>query len=760
MSTTHARLHAQRADGDAVEFPGLRSPRRQRARLVKVARNCAHDGLAGLVASVVLVANIVSFAALMFPGELSSGLPFVLWSMLVGSAVGGAWIAWATSIPPLATGIDSPTGTFLVLLSASAGSAVLASGDGPQVAVTTVMLIYSVATFTSGVLLLVIGVFRWGPYFRFVPYFVAGGFLAATGWFLIAGGVRMTTGHALSMTGIADMWSGAAVARLASAVAVCLVLLAARRWIKSGVALPVALLAMCAAGAGILFTLGLGGPTHGWYLASIGQLAPWQPWDAVLDTHFTGPMLVALAPQFVAVTVVALISLVTKVSSLEVARQASGDLDREFRAHGVANVCAALVGGLACSVQTGTSRLLEQAGGATRWSAVFACAVLAVIAIAHVDLPGMVPIPIIAGLVLYLGYTFIVDALRRSFVQRAWLDLALAIVIMVVCVRFGFLVGVLAGLVGACVVFAINYGRLGVVRRHATRATFAGYVDRSADVSAELRHNGDAIQIYWLSGYIFFGSSEGLFERIRRDIEALPRRTVGYVILDFGMVPSADSSAVASLTKLRHYCERKGVTIVYAAASPHNRVVLEQGGLIGGRSRHRAFADLNLALAWCEDEVVAHAALGGVPDASGFEDWLRSGLGDDIDVTAFVAFLERRDTQAGEVLYHEGENADAVDLLASGTLVIDMSRPGGEPLRVRRMMRHTVVGEMGFVRRSVRSATVSSEGPATVFTLTRAHFERMRRERPDLASAFDDFLMRALADRVDAVNRAAAAWGA
>ena len=47
---------------------------------------------------------------------------------------------------------------------------------------------------------------------------------------------------------------------------------------------------------------------------------------------------------------------------------------------------------------------------------------------------------------------------------------------------------------------------------------------------------GDAIQLYWLSGYIFFGSSEGVFERIRSDIAALPARRIAYVILDFRMV--------------------------------------------------------------------------------------------------------------------------------------------------------------------------------------------------------------------------------
>jgi hypothetical protein len=36
--------------------------------------------------------------------------------MLIGGCICGVLIALATSLPPLATGIDSPTGTVLVLL--------------------------------------------------------------------------------------------------------------------------------------------------------------------------------------------------------------------------------------------------------------------------------------------------------------------------------------------------------------------------------------------------------------------------------------------------------------------------------------------------------------------------------------------------------------------------------------------------------------------------------------------------------------------
>ena len=730
------------------------------SRLLPAGRDCVKDTIAGLIASVVLIANIVSFGALMFPGDLSAGIPTAIWSMLIGSCIGGVWIALSTSLPPLATGIDSPTGAVLVLLSASAGSTVVATGASPQAAVQTVMLFFTGATVMSGALLYGLGACRWGSYFRFVPYFVVGGFLAATGWFLIAGGVRMTTGRTLALSSFATTWTVIETAKLATAVAALIVLLVVRHWIRSAFAMPAALLAMWLTGATTLHYLGLSGPEHGWYFHSLEPLAKWSPLEAAQTSHLTGSVTVGLVLELLAVTIVALVSLVTKVSSIEVARQTSGDLDCEFRAHGIASLIAAPFGGLISSLQTGTSRLLEHAGGATRMSGVVCALALGAVGVANFNLPGLIPIPIVAGLVFYLGYTFIIDGLWRSYSQRAWIDLILAGGIMIVCIEYGYLMGVLVGLVCACVVFAISYARSGVVvRRHMTRALFTSYVDRSAEASEYLCENGDAIQLYWLTGYIFFGSSEGVFERIRVDIQALPPRRVAHLILDFGLVSGADSSAVISLSKLRSFCDQRGITLIYSSLSSANRAAFELGGFFGGRSQQLAFADVNLALAWCEDQLLAKVGLETDAGLVGFESWLQHQLGASVTPSEFVAYLERRDTDHSEVLYCEGGPADTVDLVAAGNLAIDIAKGHGERLRVRRIMTHTVVGEMGFFRRSVRSATVSSEGPATIFTMTRANFERMRRERPDLANAFYDFLIRALAYRIDFSNRAITALG-
>jgi SulP family sulfate permease len=327
----------------------------------------------------------------------------------------------------------------------------------------------------------------------------------------------------------------------------------------------------------------------------------------------------------------------------------------------------------------------------------------------------------------------------------------MALAIAAACVRYGYLVGVIGGVIGACLLFAVSYARTGVVRQHLSRAQFTGNVSRSAVAARHLADAGESIQLYWLSGYIFFGSSEGVFERVQADLAARPPRLVSHVVLDFGLVTGTDASATVSLAKLRNHCQQQGATLVFSALAPEIRAALERDGLFAGKPAQPPFTDVNTALAWCEERVLAQAGLEGDEGEEGieaFEPWLQQQLGTEVRVSDFLAYLERHVVEGPQVLYRQGEPADEIDLVAAGRLVVDIATGAGQTVRARRITTNTVVGEMGFFRRAARSATVSSEGPATRFTLTRANFERMRRERPDLANAFDEFLLRTLADRI------------
>ena len=711
------------------------------------------DVVAGLVGSIVLMTNIVSFAALMFPGALAAGASTAVWAMLVGSGFCGLWIAWRTSVAPLAVGMDSPTGAALVLLAAGSASAVLAAGGSPHAAVLSTMLLFSAATLVTGALLLGLGLARWGAYLRFVPFFVVAGFLGATGWLLIAGSVRMTTGHTLM--GLFTAWTWQLGAKLACALAVLAVLLTLRSRVKSALALPLTLLSMTVCASLALKLLGLDDPALGWYLPSLGTLAPWRPVAALQEAPLSLSMALGFAPDLVAVAIVALVSLVTKTSTLEVARKTSGDIDRELCAHGAATLAVVPLGGVAGSMQMGTSRLLENAGGATRGSGVACAVVLGVVGLASFDLPGLIPLPIAAGLVMQLGWGFLQEAFAKPLAQRAWLNLLLAGAIAAACVHFGYLAGVIGGIVAACLLFAVSYARVGVVRQQLSRAQFAGNVSRTAVAARHLFEQGDEIQLYWLSGYLFFGSSEGVFERVRSDIRTRPPGRVSHVLLDFGGVTAADTSAPASLSKLRDFCAKQGVTLLVSATAPAVHRDLERDGFFAGKNAPKHFDELNLALAWAEDRVLAQAGIdqGALCDLADFEHWLQQQLGPTVQAADFMAYLEQRSVDGGTVLCRQGEPSDSIYLVAAGRLTIDLDKPAGRPVRLRSISTHTVVGEMGFIRRVPRSATVASEGPATVFTLTRERFGQMRVERPELASAFYEFLLSTLADRMGLSER-------
>ena len=712
----------------------------------------AQDSLAGVIASTVLIANIVSFGALMFPDQLSEGIPLAIWAMLIGSSVGGIWIAIATSLPPLATGIDSPTGTVLVLLSAMVGSRVVAGGGSPKAAVEAVMLIFSMATFVSGALLFLLGFFHLGSYFRFVPSSVVGGFFLATGFFLLSGGLGMATGRQFTFGAQFGPWTANETIRILSAVAALAILVTVRHKVKSAFAMPATLVGMCLLSIVLLRLLGLSGAEHGWYFHSLGTLTPWFPFAAVHETPLTWSALRPLGPEIFVVPIVALVSLITKISSLEVARQAPADLDCELRANGLASVIAAPLGGISGSVQLGSSRLLEHLGG-TRISGIASALTMGFVGLASFDLLGLIPIPLVCGLVFYLGYNFISDAVTTPIRQRAWFDLGLAAVIAVVCLEYGYLIGVLAGLVCACVLFTMSYGRLGAIRRHASRTEVMSNVVRSKEQADYLHANGDAIQMYWLSGYIFFGSSEGLFDQIRSDIGRRPPSGVQYVIVDFGMVSGFDSSGMLSLKKLRNLCRANGATLLYGALATKNLRMLERGDFFTGKNPCLAFDDYQAALAWCEDQLLAKSNIVIDTSSDGFDRWLQQRLGTQFAASELITYLERKEFETPQIIYREGDASETVDLVASGAVNIDIMMRDGGSKRIRRLSAHTVVGEMGFFRHSVRSATVSSDGPAVLFTLTRTALNRLRQERPALGAALDEYIIRVIADRLDATNR-------
>lgn len=64
-----------------------------------------------------------------------------------------------------------------------------------------------------------------------------------------------------------------------------------------------------------------------------------------------------------------------------------------------------------------------------------------------------------------------------------------------------------------------------------SRAHYAGSVIGPSEASRLLQEAGEQVQIHWLAGYLSFGSSEGVFEHVRRNTDGRPAGAVCHVIL-------------------------------------------------------------------------------------------------------------------------------------------------------------------------------------------------------------------------------------
>jgi SulP family sulfate permease len=248
---------------------------------------------------------------------------------------------------------------------------------------------------------------------------------------------------------------------------------------------------------------------------------------------------------------------------------------------------------------------------------------------------------------------------------------------------------------------------------------------------------GERVQVLRVNGFVFFGSANGLLERIRKRVEAAPLR---FLLVDLWRVTGLDASAVMSFVKVTHLAEANGFELVLAGASDRMREQLARGGVVASEGVVRFEPDLDRGLQRCEDALLEDA---DETAAAGASEELASTL------TGLSAYLERMDLPQGTALIRQDEPPEDVFVLESGRLSVELVTPEGTRMRVRTIRPGVVVGEVALYTGAPRTADVVAETPSVVLRLRRASIERMEAEAPELAAALHRWLARTLAERLD-----------
>jgi SulP family sulfate permease len=272
-------------------------------------------------------------------------------------------------------------------------------------------------------------------------------------------------------------------------------------------------------------------------------------------------------------------------------------------------------------------------------------------------------------------------------------------------------------------------------------------VERAPDLAALLSREGHRIHVFWLAGYVFFGSSNRVSEDIQRITGPGTAAARRWIILDLAGLSGIDTTAMLSFRKLDRWARANHVSIGLASVPAGLRSRFDGWG---PAADGLSFASRQHGLSWAEQDLIRDSGIESGRDAeAAFADWLDRELGAALGSRLIETYLRRRELDIGETVCAQGEIADTIDLVADGTLAIAVNDTEGRSVTVRRTMGCTVIGEMGFVRNSDRTANVITETPTRLYTLTRGRYDAMRRADPELAAAFLEFLMRQLADRLE-----------
>ncbi len=705
----------------------------------------------GLVVGVVEVIIAISFAALIFAGELSPFVPSGITLALIGAIITGIVITLLTTIPGTVSGIqDAPT-AILAVMSAVIVTSMPAGASGSETFITVVAVI-AVTTFLCGLFLLGMGYFNLGGLVRFLPYPVVGGFLAGTGWLLVTGSITMMTGTASSLSNLSTLIQKEVLWLWLPGLALAIILLVLLNRFNHQLLLPGLVI-----GVIMLFFVGMWIAGYsiseinesGWLLGPFpeGNLLQSLSWSAVAEINWN--LVFSQAGSMVVVLVLSAVSLLLNASGLELETRKDTDLNQELRAAGISNIIAGFFAGLIGYQQLGLSAMNQKLGAQTRLTGLFAAGVCVAALVAGTAFITFLPKFVLGGLLLFLGLSFLYEWVYQTWYKLPKADYLVIILILVIIASVGFLEGVAVGIVAAIILFAINYSQVDVIKHSLTAETYQSTIARPKLHKRLLKRYGKQILILELQGYIFFGTANQLLDQIREHIASYSDSHLCFLVMDFAHVTGIDSSVVINFRKMVQLLRESNSTSVLTALSDDMRKFLVRSGVLGDNGdAFVVLPDLDHGVEWCEDTLLESTGVLTKDTSKSFQDQLKDMIGESEIITRIMSHLELQEIPAGDHLIWQGDSPGSMYFLEEGIVTVQLETPGEKPLRLNTLSSENLVGELGFYLGAKRNASIVSETPIKVYRLTTEAIKSMETNDPEAAAVFHKFIVHVMAEKL------------
>ena len=456
-------------------------------------------------------------------------------------------------------------------LAAVAASAVLAAGIvGEQDVASFVAGI----TLASGILFLLLAVFRMGWISQFLSRAVVTGFLFGAAIDVVIGELPKLTGtETTGANPIQELWSwfgtlDAVHGTTALVAVISLVVVFGLRVIAPRV--PGALvLVVGGLMASALFDLGAKG------VAVVGEVPAGLPSLQVPDGRLLWDHAGTVAVAAVALVMIGFSQTAGDARTFAAKHRYRIDINQESVAQSFANIGSGLLQGMPVSTSLSASSLNDRSGAKTGLASLTSGVTVLLTLLFLAPLFSDLPKAVLAALIIEAVVSGMMDLpeMRRLFrVKKA--DFWIAVTALLGTVVFGVLAGVIIGI-------ALSLIWLIAVATHPQMPTLGR--ERGTQVFREVdAHPGDeilpSVSVVRFDGGLFFATADALEDHLREVIHANPRLTG--IVLDCGGINFIDSQGAASMADVVTLTRDAGVRLRLTRLKPGPRAVLEREGVV------------------------------------------------------------------------------------------------------------------------------------------------------------------------------------
>lgn len=357
------------------------------------------------------------------------------------------------------------------------------------------------ATILTGIIQFLIGVFKLGQFFSFIPQTVIAGFVNALGILIFLAQIQQLPGepwHAYVMVA-ATLAIVYLFPRITTRVPSPLVAIVVMTVVAIAAHLPIR------------------------RVGDIGEITRNLPGFHLPHVSFSLETLAIILPYSLTLAIVGLLESLLTAALLDDLTDTRSAKDKEVRGQGIANMVTGFLGGMAGCGMVGQSLINVRSGGRRRLSTAVAGGFLLFSIFVLRDVVQQIPMAALVGVMIMVSFeTFDFSSLKTLRTMPLGEAIVMPVTAAIALFTHDLAQGVLAGVILSTLMF--------------------GW--RLAQVQATLSVDRDNAKLYVLSGQLFFGSAANFVNLFAYSTDS-PR-----VVIDFSQSHVWDHAAAAAIAKV------------------------------------------------------------------------------------------------------------------------------------------------------------------------------------------------------------------